>query len=807
MTTRDGRQKRPHGSLALQEKCFRALGNIYGSEFLKGDQRLFMEGSDSAVDEAQRGWRRIRDSIWRQPDAYQHIAYMHLYAIKRNHPLFTIGRLTLFMYVAEAVLCFSSAYERLVKATHPRRGSRIGPWAAARLEKAIAWGLLGVVGVTIWDVNSTGEAWPVKAFRISVALAVGSIVAWMVQICGYMRWRECRHLPVWLMVKIIKRLWAFAALAGAHSSEAASRPPSISRGRPVRIAAFRPRVLTAAALMVLFAFSAWHLGLPRLQRVLTAWEVSANSREFIAKGEVFLQQKAASRPTAETIERLTDPKVDVSPIVEVIARVDELLREVKTLLADGQRLVVAGADLDLTETLRAMALVRELRHVEQSLTNLHGQAMKQEQRLRHAEAVERVQSIAAPLAVEAKQRLASRPISLDDKRRDLDVIRDSQRRVEDVLQTTAELKNTSAAVDHSYVERINATRTSMLEVLRQLEGRALRLGSELESATRVAAPPPVLPQAAPRIDPQKAAQESAVARINALKAAVEESLRQPAVGSQDLLALTAGDQMVTAGVAPISGVAARATSPRFPWWEPGRFRMWMLDKDLEYVKVIDEVSSAYAVLLPRLIALEAGAATLQREVASLPELETLGRRLGHRVTEILSYKARIAAFHATVHALDLKAVNAELGRRLQEAKQLDSAQFTYAVMAGGMLLALLILLRIWVAFGNRTGWKKLTEVRRDYVRLLSFLVENRYSLNVNERGAAYLRQIAETDHQVVEEISAGAERRLRKPGELNHRVGLLLREVATGIDNVLNREPRRRVTRDGTDRRDPPSAP
>jgi hypothetical protein len=101
-----------------------------------------------------------------------------------------------------------------------------------------------------------------------------------------------------------------------------------------------------------------------------------------------------------------------------------------------------------------------------------------------------------------------------------------------------------------------------------------------------------------------------------------------------------------------------------------------------------------------------------------------------------------------------------------------------------VLIGLIIIRR----YGDKAGERKLRKITDDFDSLLNFVRRNRYSLGVNVHAVAYLSKTAPISYDSLRRVSDAAEGRLRKPGEVNERIGYLLRDVAKGIDNILNRQ-------------------
>jgi hypothetical protein len=92
----------------------------------------------------------------------------------------------------------------------------------------------------------------------------------------------------------------------------------------------------------------------------------------------------------------------------------------------------------------------------------------------------------------------------------------------------------------------------------------------------------------------------------------------------------------------------------------------------------------------------------------------------------------------------------------------------------------------WRIRNDRQGRAQMTKLD-DFEALLAFVARNHYSLAVNEEAVAVIQRIAPLEANSLRAISDAAERRLARLGDVNERIGNMLVEVATGLENILNR--------------------
>jgi hypothetical protein len=96
----------------------------------------------------------------------------------------------------------------------------------------------------------------------------------------------------------------------------------------------------------------------------------------------------------------------------------------------------------------------------------------------------------------------------------------------------------------------------------------------------------------------------------------------------------------------------------------------------------------------------------------------------------------------------------------------------------------------FILFSRYCDKKGLAELktRLTFDELLTFVVSNGFSRAVNVKAIAYLQAKMPTSSDALRMLSDAAQaREKRGPGVLNGDVATQLRELARGLDNVLNR--------------------
>jgi hypothetical protein len=204
MGTVKNNQVQQEGWLNLQVKCLKILHNIYGSEFLRNV-------TDLLDLKHQRGWsnywKKIHSNIQKEPNFMQHIAYTHLYPIKANQKEFPIKGYSMFSYVMDAALCFASAYNRLIKETHPKLISRFLPKIGKSLETLVSLSIIGYILLILANPSDISESLAVKVARIGIAVGISLVFSLVFQMRGYMEWIEFHHFGTWILLRILKRIW------------------------------------------------------------------------------------------------------------------------------------------------------------------------------------------------------------------------------------------------------------------------------------------------------------------------------------------------------------------------------------------------------------------------------------------------------------------------------------------------------------------------------------------------------------------------------------------------------------------------
>jgi len=120
----------------------------------------------------------------------------------------------------------------------------------------------------------------------------------------------------------------------------------------------------------------------------------------------------------------------------------------------------------------------------------------------------------------------------------------------------------------------------------------------------------------------------------------------------------------------------------------------------------------------------------------------------------------------------------------QQANALGANVLIGIVLAVVIVMCLIVYSRI----SDRRGLRELKRHQYSFDDLLAFSVSNTYSRAVNFRTIAFLQARITHNPETLRKLSdAAQEREKRGPGVLHGDVATRLREIATGLDNILNR--------------------
>jgi hypothetical protein len=151
-------------------------------------------------------WQEIHHIIVRHDRFYQCLAYEHLTPIKEKHGFFPISRLSLFGYAADLFLFSRGAYVRLVADARPNLRDRWPTTAAFWLERIACAALAFVYARWLW--NSFGFSMEAALWLLLTA-ALLVPCAFLVQRQGLLDKWQAIHLPWWLLLRSVKRVWSY----------------------------------------------------------------------------------------------------------------------------------------------------------------------------------------------------------------------------------------------------------------------------------------------------------------------------------------------------------------------------------------------------------------------------------------------------------------------------------------------------------------------------------------------------------------------------------------------------------------------
>jgi hypothetical protein len=786
------------GWLELLEKCLEILQNIYASEYLRNDKSIFNSYYKANKKTKINSWKALHEEIQWEPDSYQHLAYRRLYPIKRSQHYFPISGSSLFFYVIDAVLCFPAAYDRLIKETHPKSRSRLLPWFGSAAETVFSFALIGLILILAWNPIDSSQSIEFKIFKIGLVIGVGFICAWGAQIFGLMHWSDFHHAPSWMLLKFGKRCF----LALKILLPALVRLPIkiflffarnfipfvikairfiwqdfipflvemvgellVEIGILVRKVIRNPKPLLWACTVLLFIAVLWLYVLPAATYTIRAWEYSSNVDSFTQRvknvDDVYLTHK-------DEIEKLASTSISEAELEKqrsLVSAVDQQNKSIVELIGQGTNLANSGMKYSSGERGDVLKLIEKLNirkedvgKLKEALVN-KGEVIQRETRFQAF----KNNFHQADAEISSLPSVRQNGSSTTNIQSQLDQVNQSLSKINDLQKEGEALQ--------SYDQK-RAEITSLNKEIAEKKSVLERAASELteESKRNLQNVPP---NPTPDVRTILAERSSQLLNRTTL---IDLDPKLAIVG--DILKTDESQQNIT----------ERHINNKSNWWPPAFYEDYQIRGYLQYLTSVQSIDSDLPLMQRQLADYEAEISAHLNNLKEANQVNAETKQLEDRTLEIKSNRKHLEQYVELRPKLKIEELQKALSIRQQENNKLLSKQWDrllYVLMFSPIVLMGLIIIR---RYGDKAGERKLRKINENFDGLLNFVMKNRYSLAVNVHAVAYLSKTSPISYDSLRKISDAAEVRLRKPGEVNERIGYLLRDVAKGIDNILNRQ-------------------
>lgn len=680
---------KPGLMLQLSEKCFEILKNIYASEYLRNDASLFTL-SFPLGDGAENSWRLLHADLQWQPDSYQHMAYSYLYAIKRAQRNFPLSGANLSFYILDAVFCFSSAYDRLIRDTHPQRSTRFVFWLGSKIESLFSLALVAMIVVLAWGPFDQSQSLGFKALRVGIVLTVFFIVAWGAQIFGLMHWSQVHHSLDWIILKLAKKI----VVVGKALLPIVARVPFF-------VMRFLPRNLFRLARLI-FLFL-WRDLLPLLGDAINFVGTAVTS---------FL-----SWP-------MRHPRGTLKVVLGLIIIAATWVYVIPSIVFTYRSWEYASQVQNLSD--RVDDLSQNYRRCNDEISHLANTVLEA--------TPERQSSLTAQLDQYDKdiKGLLSEGETLSNPNRDY-----SEESRNTAIHQVQLLKLMAADIGN--------VRESLVEIGQRYRVEAVKKILTERSAQLLAQP--TLTDLGPKFD------------------SIAEALRF-GEGRFTNIKLNLSDDS--------SG------------WAPALYQQYQFRKDEKYLEDLQVLNSSIPAISKELDDYEI---EISSHLEALNDAQQPGSEaLQARLSKIEQQARQVRAYSELYGRLRVDELQSQLKETRKKNDERVKMQGDYALYLLTFFPIGFVALLLVRHFGDKSGEKKLKVISGDFERLVQFVKRNRYSLTVNIHAIAFMRNCAPATYDSVRLISDAADARLKRSGEVNERIGNLLRETVKGIDNILNRQ-------------------
>ena len=228
------------------------------------------------------------------------------------------------------------------------------------------------------------------------------------------------------------------------------------------------------------------------------------------------------------------------------------------------------------------------------------------------------------------------------------------------------------------------------------------------------------------------------------------------------------------------------------------FGLWQRSIVAGYIDYLDQISvldAEVSTLGNRANGRKRELEYLIRDVERVGGLRTEKESLDRQLADLATFQTILETHERNQKAIDLGVLQVSLQFELNQAQASVEKQTRLSIFA---LLAVALLglgTALKRRLGNQKGFRQVEAVKGDFDQLLKFITTNGFTLTVNERAIVFLRNMVYADPDslnvdLFKKVSDAAEQRLGKAGYLNESIGRLLKDIAEGIDNILNRRQR-----------------
>jgi hypothetical protein len=768
-----GKQK---GWLSLQDKCLGILRNIYASEFLRGSGMPF---NTSFVVNGRRvnRWKWIHYKLEQEAPAYQHIAYAHLYPIKLAQRKFPITRLSLFFYVIDACFCFQSAYDRLIKNTHPQPRRRFVLKAGEVVEDIISLLIIALPFYLLWEPVASWRDLVEYAFRATALASIGLVGGFIVQKAGWMHIGDAHHVFTWLALRMVKRSWLNLKLIIRTLMEGIIEGIKIIFtliARFIQRLVENPIWLALIISAVLVGTLAKAFIFPPLFRWL-------DKRTYVSRVEDFTAQAKRIREDYKNYSNAGETPTDGDP-QEALSRINEVEANIKRWEAEADNLLGKAGYFDEfrrkyedVPTDEINRLREEINAQREGAKGIESRLSTQKSDLTYAAQIKQVldDAVGVMRDTEGMSILPPNVSSSGDSRQLVSNASAESEKVEIVLSKLKAIKDSERFPNSSY-------RNSIADVEKRL-GERKNIISRIAQQTPAGAPQPAPPK--PTISKQEVIKLSLVERSNNILN--DTSLKEWQEELKTMSEFIAGGPSRMTAVEEVTD-----TQSKFKW-RLARYQLGRVQEALGYLNGLERADSKSEVIRQYLVQRQADTVSLLREIDSRSEQDIDTKSLRDRLTLIENSLAQNDGYVKLRARYDVEGMKERLVQSSGQLKLEADEQDRFLIPVLFLLLGWFGTVVLWRYYGDRRGMRQVTATKDNFERLVELIENNPYSFRVNERAIIHLKHHALNNADVLKlkRVSDATEARLKRTGELNERIGYLLKDVAEGIENILNRQP------------------
>lgn len=769
-----GKQK---GWLNLQDKCLGILRNIYASEFLRGDRAIF--NTTFVVNKRNiNRWKWIHYNLEQESSAYQHIAYTHLYPIKLAQRRLPITRLSLLFYIIDACFCFQSAYDRLIKNTHPQPHRRFVLKAGEVVEDIVSWSMIALPFYLLWGPVTGWKDLFEYASRAFALAGAGMVAGFIIQKAGWMHLVDAHHVFTWLMLRMVKSIWLDLKLIIRKLMDGILEAIAIILSLIIRF--FRrlienPIWLALLASVLLVGTLAKAFILPPLFIWLDKRTYASQAYEFTSQAKIIREEYKNFSNASEGLSGI-DPEEALNRIGNTENKIDRWESEATELLGKASYLNEMHKKYAEVPTDEINRLKEEIEKQRESIKDIEAKLTLQKNELTYTAQTKYALDDAVEVMRETEGMSVLPPSvnSPGDLQQYLSNAKAESEKIESVTYRLKTIKENGRFASSKYRDSIN-------NIEKRLDKRKNDISQIVLQASAGAQHPPT-PETAP--DERDVLKHGLIERSNSILD--DPNLKEWQDELETMSDFTAG------GLNRLKDIEELAQVQSKPKWWSARRQLGRVQDALRLLSKLERADSKSESIRQYLVQHQSDTLSLLRQIENRSEHDMDTKPLKDHLALIESYLAQNDSYVALRKPYDVEGMKERLVQSSGQLKLEADQQDRLLITASLILLSWLGFVILWGYYGDRHGMKQVMAKKNNFEKLVKFIESNPYSFRVNEKAIIYLKQHAlnKADVSKLRRVSDAAEARLKRAGEINERIGYLLKkDVAEGIENILNRHP------------------